>query len=778
MDVELDPTFAPLSEEEERILRENVSATSSDDSDDADEKDEDEDESYFTLEELTAEFNEVKATLAGLAVQVGSAGSPTSTLPPLKVLYDVKCSIATHYGTLEDIQYELDSLYLATAEDKDRRKGVVKELEEQFNGISIIGETCEERIRQTAELRKNDGNDLFKAGKFEACIEMYSTAISINPNNPLFYTNRALAYSRVDKYAEAIDDTKEARSRDVNFLKSYVIQTKCQLATGRVEDACATLDSAPLAQQSQHDVVELRELVSAAAKDAGNTLFKGKDMDGAVRMYTIAIACAPENHLLYSNRSAAYQAKGQWKSALQDAEKCVHINEYFPKGYLHMCRAELQLQRWDDAVSTVDMAESVLSDLDGFEVIQPQLDGLMRRALAGKQGQGAGPARPAAANTAVDNSTRAEHFKQRGNEYYKSEDYQEAIRYYSQAIALSQSEGTYYGNRAASWVMLREFQRAVGDCVEGLQHEKTPGQLDKLRQRQAAALGSTGAYDRALAVLQEALVLEGRGEAEQEAAVRTFSALIEKLRAAMSYLEQGKESVAKGEYSRSKRLFENAIGGGLSDDPAALVGLAKACLGLEDYEEASRQAQKVIAGGGGSNSNAISDAYVVRAAALQATGCTDLAAKHLTAALQRDPDNAEIIQKLRALRGTIGETQRLRGAVDAAMNARKFEEAIKLCGDGMAIDRSIKKLVSEFYSRRAKAHSMLAKQQRRMESTPSPDAAAAAAGDVPNHTASWKKCLQDAHTAMYYDSSSKDTVITMFLKVNCLFFGRSAISHT
>lgn len=699
-----------------------------------------------------------------LAVKVGIGSTAEQPPPRLNALYDAKSAVATFYGTLEDIQYELDGLSLITTGDKELRRTIINDLEAQFNCISIVDQKCDELIHLCAEERRNEGNSLFKAGKFEESIAQYSAAIGINSNNPLFYTNRALAYSRIMKYDDAIDDARRARILDVNFLKSYVIQTKCQLAKGLVEDACETLDSAPLAHQSQNDVIELRQQVSSAAKDAGNELFKKKDMDGAIRLYSVSISCAPENHLLYSNRSAAYQAKGLWADALHDAEKCIHINEYFPKGYLHMGRAELQLKRWDDAISTVDMAESVLSDIDGFEAIDVQLQEIMRAALAGKQGyMKAGPTRPVAANTTTDNRTRAEQFKQRGNEYYKSEDYQEAVRYYSQAIALCQDEGTYYGNRAAAWVMLKEFKRGVADCEEGLRHEKAPGQLDKLRHRMAAALASMGDCDGALAVLQEALLVDGRPQDEQEASIKTIGQLIDKLKAAVGMLQQGKESVTKGEYSRSKRLFESAVSNGLSDDPEVIVGLAQACLGLEEYEEASRQAQKVIASSA-NNAGALSDAYIVRAAALQATGCTDLAAKHLTAALQRDPDNAEIIRKLKALRSTISETQRLRAAVDAAMNARNFEEAIRICAEGLAIDRNIKKLVGEFYARRAKAYSMLAKQQRRMESAP----AAGCSEEAPNYIGSWKKCLQDAHTAVYYDAASNDTIQAMFLKTEAL----------
>ena len=681
-------------------------------------------------------------------------------LPPLSVLYEAKNAAASHYGELEDIQYELDCLSLSLSEERDKRKEIIDELEELFNSICITDLKCDELIKEVGEQKKNDGNDLFKTGKFLDAATVYTEAISINPNNPLFYTNRALAYSRVGNYTDAIDDAKKARILDVNFLKSYIIETKCQLATGLIEDACRTLDSAPTEHQTQRDVTELREQISSAAKEAGNGYFRKKDIDSAIRLYGVAISCTPDNHLLYSNRSSAYQSKGKWKEALRDAEKCVHINQYFPKGYLHMGRSELQLKRWDDAISTVDMAESVLSDIDGFESVDEQLQEILKCALAGKNGRdNAVPRQATTASNALDSITRADQFKQRGNDYYKNEDYQEAVRYYSQAISLRKDEGIYYGNRAAAWMMLKEYKRAISDCVDGIRLEKIPGQLDKLRMRHSAALASMGEHEKALEVLQEALLLENRPE---EGASNLFGNLIDKLRRAVEMFQEGLESLKRGEFSRSRRLFENSISAGLSDAPIVSLGLAQACLRLEDYEEASRQSQKLITLGSGCNTNILSDAYMVRAAALQATGCTDLAEKHLMVALQRDPDNSDIIQKLRALRVTVSETQRIRAAVDTAMNARKFDDAIRLCTDGISIDRNIKKLVSEFYSRRSKAYSMLAKQQRRMETVVASDTVANEAHSYP---ASWKKSLQDAHTALYYDSTSNEAISSTFLKV-------------
>lgn len=49
--------------------------------------------------------------------------------------------------------------------------------------------------------------------------------------------------------------------------------------------------------------------------------------------FTQAIALQPENHILYSNRSAAHASKKDWDSALKDADKTIEIKPDWPKGY-------------------------------------------------------------------------------------------------------------------------------------------------------------------------------------------------------------------------------------------------------------------------------------------------------------------------------------------------------------------------------------------------------------------------------------------------------------
>ncbi|KAI6082488.1 hypothetical protein F4821DRAFT_247022 [Hypoxylon rubiginosum] len=68
-------------------------------------------------------------------------------------------------------------------------------------------------------------------------------------------------------------------------------------------------------------------------KALGNKAIAEKKFDEAVDAFTQAISIDPTNHILYSNRSAAYASKKDWTSALKDAEKTTEIKPDWPRGW-------------------------------------------------------------------------------------------------------------------------------------------------------------------------------------------------------------------------------------------------------------------------------------------------------------------------------------------------------------------------------------------------------------------------------------------------------------
>lgn len=71
----------------------------------------------------------------------------------------------------------------------------------------------------------------------------------------------------------------------------------------------------------------------ASLKDQGNAALSAGNLDEAIRLYTEAVTADPENHVLYSNRSAAFAKAGKYSDAFRDAVKTVEIKPDWGKGY-------------------------------------------------------------------------------------------------------------------------------------------------------------------------------------------------------------------------------------------------------------------------------------------------------------------------------------------------------------------------------------------------------------------------------------------------------------
>ncbi|XP_026076788.1 small glutamine-rich tetratricopeptide repeat-containing protein alpha-like isoform X1 [Carassius auratus] len=85
---------------------------------------------------------------------------------------------------------------------------------------SSIGSPTEEQLAE-AEHLKTDGNDQMKVENYSAAVEFYSKAIQLNPQNAVYYCNRAAAYSKLGNYAGAVQDCERAIGIDPNYSKAY-----------------------------------------------------------------------------------------------------------------------------------------------------------------------------------------------------------------------------------------------------------------------------------------------------------------------------------------------------------------------------------------------------------------------------------------------------------------------------------------------------------------------------------------------------------------------------
>ncbi|CCD25410.1 Hsp90 cochaperone STI1 NDAI_0F00910 [Naumovozyma dairenensis CBS 421] len=112
-------------------------------------------------------------------------------------------------------------------------------------------------------------------------------------------------------------------------------------------------------------------------KQQGNAAFTSKDFNKAIELFTKAIEVSPTpNHVLYSNRSAAYTSAKQFQEALNDATECVKINPTWSKGYNRLGAAEFGLGNLEEAEK--NYKEALKLDNNNNKAAQDGLDQIER----------------------------------------------------------------------------------------------------------------------------------------------------------------------------------------------------------------------------------------------------------------------------------------------------------------------------------------------------------------------------------------------------------------
>lgn len=88
-----------------------------------------------------------------------------------------------------------------------------------------------------ADQLKNDGNKYMSAKDYGAALDAYTKAIELNAGSPVFYSNRAAAYSQIGQHDEAVADARKAIEIDPKFSKAYSRLGHALFASGQYEEA-------------------------------------------------------------------------------------------------------------------------------------------------------------------------------------------------------------------------------------------------------------------------------------------------------------------------------------------------------------------------------------------------------------------------------------------------------------------------------------------------------------------------------------------------------------
>ena len=108
---------------------------------------------------------------------------------------------------------------------------------------------------------KEKGNRAYQKKHYDEALEYYSKAISVNPQEPTYYTNRALVYMVKDDYTLALNDCNNALKIDESHLRALMRGAKCHTILGNLEQSQELLFRAEKIQSSDNSVqLEIHEL--------------------------------------------------------------------------------------------------------------------------------------------------------------------------------------------------------------------------------------------------------------------------------------------------------------------------------------------------------------------------------------------------------------------------------------------------------------------------------------------------------------------------------------
>ncbi|XP_077995250.1 tetratricopeptide repeat protein 28-like [Glandiceps talaboti] len=110
-----------------------------------------------------------------------------------------------------------------------------------------------------------------------------------------------------------------------------------------------------------------------------NEACQNGDFQRAIRLYSEAISLDPTNHVLYSNRSAAYVKMQQYEKALQDAVKAKELNPKWTKAYYRQGVALQYLGRHADALAA--FSSGLAQDFKSLQLLGGLVDAAMKSPL-------------------------------------------------------------------------------------------------------------------------------------------------------------------------------------------------------------------------------------------------------------------------------------------------------------------------------------------------------------------------------------------------------------
>mmetsp|Transcript_19820 Transcript_19820/g.37017 ORF Transcript_19820/g.37017 Transcript_19820/m.37017 type:complete len:445 (-) Transcript_19820:1578-2912(-) len=262
----------------------------------------------------------------------------------------------------------------SAAAQKKEEEAKPMEVEEDWSNLSPE-EREKKETEKKARVKKEEGNELYKAKKFEEALAAYDEAIAIDPTNMTFLSNKAAVYFTQKKYDECIEECNKAvevgKENKASFEDRAKALTRAAKAYQKKGDLAQAIEMCQASQlesyskdtqrllksleleKKKKDALDYQDGAKAEeAKQRGNEFFRQKKFAEAVAEYEEAVKRSPKDAAIRNNLSAALTKIMDFNGAKTQIEKALELDPKYVKAWARKGDIEYAFKEYHKAMDS------------------------------------------------------------------------------------------------------------------------------------------------------------------------------------------------------------------------------------------------------------------------------------------------------------------------------------------------------------------------------------------------------------------------------------------
>lgn len=303
-------------------------------------------------------------------------------------------------------------------------------------------ETAEERAAR-AEHYKSLGNDAYVQKEYDDSYEYYTQAVELAPENAVYLSNRAASLVALQRYNEALADSRKATEVEPGYSKGWIRLATCHLKVGDFEACENVLTQAYLRDTRNGKIAAARRKLATAQETLQQirTQLDGGEHSGALQsLLELQNLCPGWSHLM-----------------ILRVEALIGMRKY---AAAYAITTDMLRKNASNSDALYWRAQALYFQGD-FEKAVKHMQQVMRRDPDNAKCQ-----------KVIKQMRKLEKTKARGNQLFKSRDWNGAITAYTECLEIDPDNVLFNAkllcNRAAALGYLNRHRDVIRDCNKAI----------------------------------------------------------------------------------------------------------------------------------------------------------------------------------------------------------------------------------------------------------------------------------------------------------------------